>query len=295
MNCLSLSFPRCSDENLTSTSFLCFNFGASPPTPQESKQKKKFDAIYESDFLKYCMIIPCANLYCCACALMCGKWSEMKSEMASSDLVVKPCVLCNSILWVVYQFQDIDLPKRDSELMHQSHGQGGGSNPIHGSGAADDSIDSLNFSGIGREVSIVDVPSFDPESQGRDMTTETRCCRTTLSIWNRTKYGLIVIHKTDLNALQIKDVAGGVGVKDQSASLSVKRSAMKAKTSRTQINPGQTAEILSRTDVVYLSIARISTDRKSLVVMTEEMHVKAGSFITIHPSLLLKTVSVIAI
>jgi hypothetical protein len=226
----------------------------------------------------------------------------MKKEMASSDLVVKPCVLCNSILWVVYQFQDVDLPQRDSELIHQSHAGGGGgegNNPIHiAASDPDDRLDSLNFSGIGRQVSI-DVTkdaAADSSFSGNDVTTETRCCRTTLSIWNRTKYGLLVIHKTDLNALQVKDVSGSLSVGDtKSGSLAVKRSAMKAKTSRTQINPGQTVEILSRTDVIYLSIARISTDRKSLVIMTEEMHVKAGSLITIHPSLLLKTVSVVPI
>jgi hypothetical protein len=294
MNCIAFSFPRCSDANLTSTTFFCLDCGASPSTTEESKQKKKFDAIYESDNCKYCMVLPLANVYCCACSLMCGgKWSEMKKEMASNDLVVKPCVLCNSILWVVYQFQDVDLPQRDSELFHHSHGQErGGNNPIHAD--PDDSLNSLNFSGIGREVSI-DATSLDQSYHGKDVTTETRCCRTTLTIWNRTKYGLIVIHKTDLNALQVKDFSGELSVKGKSAAVGVKRSAMKAKTSRTQINPGQTAEILSRTDVIYLSIARISTDRKSLVIMTEEMHVKAGSFVTIHPSLLLKTVSVVPI
>jgi hypothetical protein len=315
MNCIAFSFPRCSDSNLTSTTCLCFELGASPSNKEEIQQKRRIDAIYDSDFCKFVMMIPLANVYCCLCSLALGKWSEINKEIAGTDMVVKPCVLCNSVLWVVYQFQDLDLPTRDSEYQEaiahrhgqrqeprqeqrqepkqeqrQEQRQAPAENPIH---HENDSIDSLNFSGIGREVSI--VAEDDDHHQTRDVKIETRCCKSAINIANRTKYNLIVIYKTDLNALQVKDVAGGLSVGDKSGSLDIKRTGMKAKTSKTQINPGQTVEILSRTAVVYVSIGRISTDRKSLVIMTEEMHVKAGSLITISPSLLTKTVSVIPI
>lgn len=281
--CIQFALPRCSDSNLTATTCFCCQCGAVPGTPEDRKQKRQVDALYESDNLRFCMMIPLLNLWCSPCACMCGKWPALKQMLIDIDIIVKPCVLCNSILWVVYQFNEVDVIKRDSELV------GGSNNPIN----SDVKIQDIDMAGLGREVSIVSKDEFN--GRERDIIVQTRCCKSTIDIVNRANHSLIIIHKTDSNALQLKDLSGSLSVGDKAGSLSIKRTGMNTKVSKFQLNKGESHEILARTEMVYITIGRISTDRKSLIILTEEMQVQAGSLVTVNPSLLLKIVAVLPI